>query len=281
MSVNNSLWCMLMLSLVSTTIFANELTIINPSNKSSPASVVATVFKEAVPTDDINWYQAESCQDALQKFNSTENAVIAYNSSMDFAGQIKGMDCSLTVTDPSDVVVITREYFDICRNKGATKEYGDNKISVGMASMYAIKGQEIDMHKHNVNARVVPYAGSKDIVAAVINNDVDYGWIGHSVALKFKDALDCEYSTNPTDPKFLGNAKKSSFPEFRINMVIYTNTKDKEKRSMLQQAANSDKFTTFLTYAKIESVPVTKSAIESIKIFVHDMVLVWGTNGKL
>lgn len=268
------------LSLVCMGASSGELTIINPSSKSSPATVLATVFKDAVDTPT-KWYQSDSCQDAVRKFNATDDAVMAYNSSMDFAGKNKGVDCSLTPGDISDVVFISKEYFDICRNKGSTKDYGENKISVGLASMYATKGNESDMKGKNVNASVIPYPGSKDIVNAIMNNDIDYGWIGHSVALKFKDSIDCVYSTNPSSPQYLGKVDKSSFPEFHINMVIYTNTTDSDKRESLKRAAESEKFTTFLTNANIETVAVTTQAISSIKTFVKDMITVWGRNGEL
>lgn len=274
--MNTKIATIILAGLFTTVAFgANDAVIINPSNKSSPASILAMKFKDSIP-DSAQWYQAENCQDAKQKFNQTKNAVIAYNSSMDFAGSEKNLDCRLEVKKTDTVVFMSKEYFDICRNATSKVRYGGEKISVGMASMYATKNQELDHAAAGIDITLVPYPGSKDIVTAVINGDVDYGWVGHGLAVKFKDSLDCVYSTNPSSDNYLGKFTRLSIPDFRINMVLYTNSSDSVIISNLQRAALNENFSNFVLNSGIEQINITDETLDSVTDFVSRMKSVWG-----
>ena len=80
-------------AIVSSTAFAAEkITVVSMSPKASAATPFGMAVKSATKG---KYYQSANCEDALRKFNATDNSVLIYNSSMEFAGRNKGLDCRL------------------------------------------------------------------------------------------------------------------------------------------------------------------------------------------
>lgn len=224
--------------------YASEVTVVNPSNKASPATVFGMAYNDAIGG---RWYQAADCQDANRVFNSTPNSVMIYNSSNEFAARNKGLDCRLDTAKYKSVIYIGESYMSICRLPGKTNELGSNLNVLGIASMYAVKRHEDNFKQAGANVKLVPYGGSKDVIAALRAGDITLGWIGASLASKQGDKLQCLYSTDPSSPMFLGNKLKLEIPDFRIITVIYTNADDPKVIKSLFSAQKNEKFSTFLT----------------------------------
>jgi hypothetical protein len=209
------------------TAYASDLTVINQSSAASPAGVYAQAVRKSL---DAKWYQSSNCKDAANKFQTTENAVMVYNSSVAFAAKNKKMEnCQLDqiAKNKASVVLVSASRMLICSKPGQAKSLLTDKVSLGMASMYAVPKHQAQWNANGGNVTLVPYSGSKTVLTALLAGDIEWGWMGESLALKQGDKLSCQYSTDPASDNFLGKAVPSlTIADFAINVVVYTNAKD-------------------------------------------------------
>jgi len=229
---------------------APEYTVINQSSKASPAGVFAQAVRKAV---DGKWYQSSNCTDASAKFNSTPNAVMVYNSSVAFAALNKKLaNCQLDEVAKSNakVVLISSSRMLICQRADANTDlFSGKNLTLGMASMYAVPKHEAQWNASGSAVKIVPYSGSKTVLQALMAGDINWGWMGESLALKQGDKLKCEYSTDPLSTQFLGKrAPKLVIPDFRINVVVYSNTANVER--LRETLNNSSAFQNYITSSK-------------------------------
>lgn len=251
-----------------------DVTVINSGNKASPASVLAMAYKNAVAGE---WYQAKDCEDALRVFNATKNAVLIYNSSLDFAARNKNMNCTLQGVNVQQIIFTGHTYMDICRKPGSTADLNSNKTTLGMASMYAVARHEKNFNTAGANIKLVPYGGSQEIVTAVRAGDIDLGWIGSGMAKKQGSNLDCLYTTDPSAPNFLGKKLKLAIPDFKISYVLYTNTTDPNVLKKLRAAANNKEFSEFLESSDtVTNWNSKQKDLDEVNQYVRQMMTHWG-----
>ena len=264
----------LAVSLALATGIANaEITVINSGNKASPASVLAMAYKNAASGE---WYQAKDCEDALRVFNTTKNAVLIYNSSLDFAARNKNMNCTLQGVTPQQIIFTGHTYMNVCRKPGSAADMNNNKTTLGMASMYAVNRHEKNFNSAGANIKLIPYGGSQEIVTAVRAGDVDLGWIGTGMAKKQGSNLDCIYSTDPTAANFLGKKLKLAIPDFKIDYVLYTNATDPEILKKLRAVANNKEFAEFLETSDTTTNWNSKQRdLDEVNQYVKQMVTHW------
>lgn len=234
-----------------------KFTVINQSSKASPAGVFAQAVRQAV---DGQWYQSSNCTDASAKFNSTKDAVMVYNSSVAFAALNKKLEnCQLDEVSKSNakVVLISSSRMLICQRADKNTDlFGDpsraeENLTLGMASMYAVPKHEAQWQASGSAVKIVPYSGSKTVLQALMAGDINWGWMGESLALKQGDKLKCEYSTDPLSTQFLGKkGSKLIIPDFRINVVVYSNTANVEKLKTL--LTENESFQKYLKSSKNE-----------------------------
>jgi hypothetical protein len=259
--------------LFATTTVSAEPLIINPSNKASPATVTGMAFKNAVGG---NWYQAKDCEDALTTFKNSKDAVMIYNSSIDFAARNKNINCSLQGVTAQQVVFVGYTYVNICRKPGSTTDLNSTKATLGMASMYAVTKHEKNFNTAGANIKLVPYGGSQEIVTAVRAGDIDLGWIGTGMAKKQGANLDCIYSTDPSAANFLGKKLNLAIPNFQITYVVYTNSTDAQLIEQLRTAYKNKEFGEFLnTSDTITNWTVRQKDIDEVDRYVNKMQTNW------
>jgi hypothetical protein len=250
-----------------------EPIVINPSNKASPATVVGQAYRSAVNGD---WYQARDCEDAIATFKNKKNAVMIYNSSIDFAARNKKINCSLSDVSPQQILFIGYTYVNVCRKPGSAADFGKNKTTLGMASMYAVTKHENNFVTAGSNTKLIPYPGSAEIVSAVKAGDVDLGWIGTGMAKKQGVNLDCLYSTDPGAKNFIGNKLSLPIPNFQITYVVYTNATDPNVLKILQYAAQSRDFQKFLeTSDTVANWNVKQKDLDDVNKYVNKMQSAW------
>jgi hypothetical protein len=250
-----------------------EPLVINPSNKASPATVVGQAYRSAVNGD---WYQARDCEDAIATFNNTKNAVMIYNSSIDFAARNKKINCSLAGIVPAQVLFIGYTYMNVCRKPGSPVDFGKSKNTLGMASMYAVPKHENNFVTAGSSTKLIPYPGSAEIVSAVRAGDVDLGWIGSGMAKKQGANLDCIYSTDPAAKNFIGKRLNLPIPNFQITYVVYTNTTDLNVLKNLKYAAQSRDFNKFLeTSDTVANWNIKHKDLDDVYQYVNKMQSNW------
>jgi hypothetical protein len=235
--------------MASSVAWAGEYTVINHSNKASPATVFARAYTSSL--DDalsVSFYQAQNCEQAKKKYNSTENALMVYNADVGIAAMSKGLECGVDDIEPANLVFQGSSYFKICRNPESKKDIRDGRVTFGMASVVLSKGIIDDYNSNGLNLVGVPYGGSKNVLAAVISGDLDYGFIGASIAQPAIDAgrVVCEYSTDPRDANYVANTLDLKIRDFKLWKSIYTNVTDEVVVAKMRAAAESDDFTAFL-----------------------------------
>lgn len=241
---------LMLLVLLPISSFATDITVINHSNKGSPATVFGLAYKDAV---NGRWYQAADCLDANRMFDSTPNSVMIYNSSIEFAARSKGLNCRLADARYRSVIYIGESYMSICRIPGTNHDLGPTLNTMGIASMYATKRNELNYREAGAEVKLIPYGGSKAVISGLRAGDITLGWIGSSLADTLGDQLQCLYSTDPTKANFLGSKFKLPLPDFRITTVIYTNVSDKQILNVLLQVQHNTQFRDFLTKSKIHN----------------------------
>lgn len=221
------------------------ITVINPSNKASPGTVFAKSYEESLRKNgkyDVEFYQASSCADANRKFETTKNSVIVVNADVNIAAWSKGIDCPIT---KKPATLITKSYLKFCRKPGNTKGFGDERTTVGIASVILSQGLFEDLNGGKRKLVGVPYSGSKTVLAAVLAGDVDYGIIGAGVVNEpeKRGEIECVYDYDPRSPKFIGNTFKDlKVPTMPIVQMVQTNTANGGIKSAVIAASQDQDF---------------------------------------
>lgn len=261
---------LLMLLTLFTTLAQAEVTIINPSNKASPATVFASAYKDAL--GGAKFYQSQTCEDAEKVYRNTKDAVMVYNSSIEFAALDKGLDCGLKT---KSAIYIGKQYMSLCTLKGSEKSLLDKNVTLGMPSMYSTRLHELDLKSAGLNVKLIPYGGSKDIIVALLNKDISAGYIASSMADKNKE-LSCPYQTNPDLPNYIGKSFKLKVPNFRVTYVVYTNSTDPVVIDKLKSAANNQDFDKFLnSTGTISNWKVTNKDLADVESYVDTLFYNW------
>lgn len=243
-------------SLLSATVLAMSLTaqaretitVINPSNKASPATVFAKSYEEALRKNDkydVEFYQASSCADADAKYAKTKNAVMVYNADVAIAAKNKGVSCDFRAT-AVNTTLITKSYLKFCRKSGSTASFGEGQRStkVGIASVILSPGLFTDLNQGKRNLVGVPYSGSKTVLAAVLAGDIEYGIIGAGVVNdpEKRGEIECVYDYDPRAVNFIGNAIPGlKVPTLPIIQMIHTNGPS-DVRSVVESAGQDQQF---------------------------------------
>ena len=231
--------------------YAKEtITVINPSNKASPATVLAKSYEESLrgnPNYDVEFYQASSCTDAASKYAATKNAVMVVNADVNIAAMAKGISgCELQAT-AANTSLITKSYLKICRKTGSTKGFGDTPTTIGMASVILSDGLMKDLNGSTRSFKGVPYPGSKAVLGGVLSGDINYGIIGAGIAMPAAERkeVECVYDTDPKSNNFLGKALPDmKIPTMPIIQMVHTNATDKAVKDAISKAGQDDKFQT-------------------------------------
>ena len=249
-------------------------TVINQSSSASPAGVFAQAIRKAL---DAEWYQSSDCNDASNKFNNTENAIMIYNSSVAFAAlnkNIKNCQLDQISKQKAKVILVSKSRMLVCKNANSTKDIAKDPVTLGMASMLAVKKHEEEWNANGGKVTIVPYSGSKTVARALLAEDIDYGLMGERIALQQGENLSCEYSTNPASDKFLGNSFNSlTIADFAINVVAYTNADSAE--DIVQVLQVNPEFNKYLTNSRRTTDYGNSGDTGAVQKYVEKMFDTW------
>lgn len=256
---------------------STDITIINPSHKTSPAAVFATSYRSAIP--GTSYYQAADCEDAGRKYNNTKNAVFVYNSSMEFAGRNKGLDCNLEPLKNKTIVFVGQHYFKLCRRADTNFDFSSNRTTMGIASMLATQAHEDTWKAQGKNVKIIPYSGSKTVAKALLAGDIDIGFMGQGIAAKQGDKIECLYSTDPAADNYLAKTVPVAVPDFHISYVVYTNSKDPAVIKRLQKVQNVPQFKRYLDISMtIGTFNINEDSSQNALKYVQRLYKNWADN---
>lgn len=250
-------------------------TIVNHSNKASPATVVAKNFEKAVGEGRIEFYQAGNCEEAERKFASTPSAVMTYNADVGIAAKAKNLSCPLTAK-PAQTVFVGKSYLRICTKTGSGKTLQTAR-TMGAASVILSPGLIKDYNSNGLNLRGVPYGGSKDVLGALISGDVDFGFVAAGIADPAMESqqIECPFVTDPRKPNFIGKYLTLKIPTLPITKVFYTNSKDSTFLAQLRSAVDHPDFQAYLRksgYDDVKTHNITATDIADIQKHIDDSV---------
>lgn len=238
---------------------AAETVIVNVSHKASPVTTFATALKDAIP--DARVYHASSCEDGKKMFAKTPGALFVYNSSVDFSSRLQDKDCQMMPNKAA--LLLAEQYFRVCTKRGSGNVWGHSPALMGMASMYSTPAFEADLNAAGARVKLVPFGGSKEILAAVLNGDMQFGFLGGSMAKS--PELDCQFSTNVKDKDFIGSRMKLKVPDMRINIIVYANG----NFNATLPAANSKPFADFVKRGEyVARWYPTQNELQGVSTFV-------------
>jgi len=261
-------------ALMSTTAVAKDtITVVNHSNKASPATVFAKSFEEALRQQDqfnVEFYQASNCTDGDKKYNSTENAVMVFNADVRIASLAKGIACDNDAT-ATNTTFITKSYLKFCRLPTTTKPFGETNTTVGIASVILSQGLFDDLNGGKRKLVGVPYSGSKTVLAAVLAGDVDYGIIGAGVVTnpEKEGKVQCIYDYDPRAENFVGKAlPELKVPTLPIIQTIYHNSNNPAMAKVIAEAGNNAKFLDGIVYNGFndtKNADITASDVKAVE----------------
>lgn len=261
-------------ALISTTAVAKDtITVVNHSNKASPATVFAKSFEEALRQQDqfnVEFYQASNCTDGDKKYNLTENAVMVFNADVRIASLAKGIACDNDAT-ATNTTFITKSYLKFCRLPTTTKPFGETDTTVGIASVILSKGLFDDLNGGKRKLIGVPYSGSKTVLAAVLAGDVDYGIIGAGVVTnpEKEGKVQCIYDYDPRAENFVGKAlPELKVPTLPIIQTIYHNSNNPAMAKVIAEAGNNAKFLDGIVYNGFndtKNADITASDVKAVE----------------
>ena len=225
----------------------DTLTVVNPSNKASPATVFAKSYEQALrdsqSTYNVDFYQASSCADADAKYKNTKNSIMLANADVNIASLAKGVSCNYSAKH-YNTTLITKSYLKFCRKSGSTKEFGIDDTTVGIASVILSPGLFKDLNGTNLKLKGVPYSGSKTVLAAVLAGDLDWGIIGAGVVNSPLKAgtIECPFDYDPGATNFIGNKLPDlKVPTMPIIQIIHHNG-DAKVNDLVSAAGTNKKF---------------------------------------
>jgi len=253
------------------TITTQAETIINNSNKASPATVLTKQFEKAVGS--IDFWQANNCEEAEKQFRSTKNAVMAYNADVGIAALSKKLNCPFNV-DNYKTVFIGKSYTKICSATKNPRTLANSK-TIGMASVIYSKLFIDDINSNGFKLKGVPYGGSKDVLNALLAGDIDTGIIAVGLAqqAESKDLITCEFSTDPAADNYYGKTIRLKLVGLPIIQVFYTNSEDTIFIKKLHDAVNNPNFLEFLNknfYSDVKIKNITLQDIAEVRQHIQD-----------
>jgi hypothetical protein len=238
---------------------APEITVINPQAATSPVATLAMTVQKNLP--DSRYYQGESCQDAVKKFETTPNSIIAYGTNLAITGLRKNQPCDIAITK-NNILFHGEQYYQICAKRGSGKNFQTPGATLGVASVQPIENIVRDINQQNgTTLKALPFSGSQAVLLQILSGDLDLGLIGTSTADKQSrsGAIDCIASTDPRDNKFWGKQLKMKQPDIRIQTLILHNISDSTALKRARAAIGSDAVKTLLEQGQYTEVQFQSS----------------------
>lgn len=256
------------------------ITVINPSNKASPATVFAKSYEDALKKDsrfNVEFYQASSCADGDEKYRKTKNAVMVFNADVAIAARDKGVPCDFYST-AANTSLITKSYLKFCRKSGSNKEFGRDRTTLGIASVILSDGLMRDLNGGVQRKLVgVPYSGSKTILSALLAGDIDYGILGAGVVNSPEAAgvIECVYDYNPAAKNFIAKTFPSlKVPTLPIIQMIHTNATTAEVNGAIAKSVQDTEFLNSIKkngFEDTKNAGITASDVNSVKSHIENV----------
>lgn len=199
----------------------------------------------------------KDCASALRAIDQNEDVIFFMSDMTTMAHQHKGENC-LPKFKADDIVGTMATSWHLCRKPNG-KALGAGRNAVGVASVLPGPGIVRDFNKQNgLNTVNVSLASSSQVLAAVLNGDIDWGLLTPGVAdpMIADGKLDCPLTFIPNGTtqvdkdKYIANHYDMKVPDLRCTFLLVVKTKNPKIREAALQAAQSKEFAAFLDKGK-------------------------------
>ena len=199
----------------------------------------------------------KDCASALRAVEQNENVAFFISDMTTMSHQHRGEDC-VPKFKPEDIVGTMATSWHLCRKPGG-KALGAGRIAVGVASVLPGPGIIRDFNKQNgLNTVNVSLASSSQVLASVLNGDIDWGLLTPGVAdpMVADGKLDCPLTFIPdgtpqvSKDKYIANHYDMKVPDLRCTFLLVIKKKDTKVLEAALQAAQSKEFAAFLDKVK-------------------------------
>lgn len=224
----------------------------------------------------------KDCAGALRAVEQNDNVAFFISDMTTMTHQHKGEDC-VPKFKPEDIVGTMATSWHLCHKPGG-KSLGAGRISVGVASVLPGPGIIRDFNKQNgLNTVNVSLASSSQVVAAVLNGDIDWGLLTPGVVepMVEEGKLECPLTFIPSGTnvvkkdKYIANYYDMKVPDLRCTFLLVVKSKDPKVREAVLQAAQSKEFAAFLDKGKWINVNTTgkftQKDVDSFNAYIKKM----------
>lgn len=249
------------LSLLSFSAFADSVKIINIGAATSPTAMYANAYAKNLQISN-TFVPAKSCRDAMS-IAEKEKSVLLIPNDIYLQAQRLGQECSPKL-DPTKILITSDAYFEICRKPESNKTFNSPDVTVGRASVHPIKEWEYDFNKrNNTDVKGIAFSGSGTVLTAVLNGDVDWGFIAREIAEPAvkEGRIECPYNTEASSPKSLHKKYSMINNEYVLKYILITNVTDKSLFNSLKSAAANPAFLNYLKASKHTNISTDPTQI--------------------
>ena len=243
--------------LLVSTVATAETTVVNIGAATSPTALYAQAFAKNLPNS--KFITVKNCAEATEVARNNSNAVFVLVNDIFVQSQRLNQECNLPITTTS-IVAMSDAYFEICRKSGNAKSLLVPNIIVGRASVHPIKEWQADFNKRNqASVKAVGYSGSKAVLAAVLNGEVDWGYIATEIAEPAiaQGTIECPYNSNASSPRSLHRSYDMQMNEYVLKYALVTTSKDASIVKELRAAARNEQFLNYLTVSRHANLVIT------------------------
>ena len=197
---------------------------------------------------DSKFVSLKDCDLAMKEIETSDNVVYLLASTNTITAMKHNIECAPKFK-PEDILVTTVTYFDYCQKTGNKLNLFKDRINIGAASIVPMDGMVKDLNAQNSTRWVsVGYPASQLVAAAVLNGDIDLGFLTHSVAAPIiaNKQLDCQYTTNPKAPNYMAKSFRQVSSDFEMDYILAVKSKDPKVRKAAIDAVQSAGFQEWL-----------------------------------
>lgn len=248
-----------------------DVTVVNIGATTSPTALYAQAYSKNLTVPN-KFISVKNCQEAVDVVKNESNVVVIVANDIYLQNRRIGMECSFPIT-PKTVVAMSDAYFEICKKPGAATTFRTPNVRVGRASVHPIREWELDFNYRNqTTVKGVGFSGSKTVLAAVLNGDVDWGYIATEIAEPAvqQGQIECPYNSNAQSKRNLGNEFAMLNNEYVLKYLLVGLSNDTKVLSAMQDAAANKNFQNYVTTSRHQNF-TTSATFKDIERFMHSV----------
>jgi hypothetical protein len=249
-----------LLLLISASAWADDkLKVLYVGAPQSGPPIILTQSLAANLTVPYEFISMKDCASALRIIEQEKNVLFLMSDVTTMTGVRQNEECHPRQLRTRDIVGYTASSWHLCKKAGSNAKIGQDKFSLGVASILPVTGMVNDFNKLNgTKATGVALPSSAQVTAALLNGDIQWGMVNPGLSEPAMDEgkLECPMTFIPqgtakvSKEKFVGNHYKMTVPFLYSAYFIVIKSTDTKIRVDVDKAVTGSKFNEFLTKSR-------------------------------